>query len=653
MNLLALDSENQSKIFKGCLKNGRLVCKRLCEELSNHAAVLVAVELGADDDSLRPLIAENMVALRVQELKELCKLHGVDTRGKKEDMLRRLNTIQAASHIRQNERCAFCAQKLLAVNKTFPRGDIRLSIILRTFTKNEIALVLNQLSHIPKLTAIDFRLGEGRAVYEMCDAGLQALNQALVLSTSLTSLCFGEDSSSCLPSCSAGRFFRSIQNRLFITHLDIRFCNLTDDSAALVNMLRNTPLLTSLDLRGCCLSEDGAKHLGDGLQRTPLLRSLLLAKMKLFGINGLGSEGIRCLVPFLMNTPSLTELDFGECYIKDSGVQCLANDLLHHLTSLVSLQLCGNSFSVAGAESLCRVIASSCLCALTMLDLGNKKYQFEPIGDDSATSLAAVLHCLPLLATLGLAICRIQAPGAFALARGLANVPGLTSLDMSRNPIGRGAEALVGAARNLRRLNMSYTAVDPPDVLALCRRLRCTPALTDIDLGSVKLHAAGARALAAALRHLPALVKLGLNNSTVGPAGARHLIPKLLGAPRLTALDLSSNKLGADGVTHIAAVLRTHTALVTLLLPDNNALDGGAEAVAEAILAQGAPCLTQLDLGYNDISNRGATRLAKAARGAASLASLSLICNRIGKTGEAALVAAQRANIRLTSLDVR
>jgi hypothetical protein len=75
--------------------------------------------------------------------------------------------------------------------------------------------------------------------------------------------------------------------------------------------------------------------------------------------------------------------------------------------------------------------------------------------------------------------------------------------------------------------------------------------------------------------------------------------------------------------------------------------------LAAAILSQGFPALTQLDLSSNLIGDRGATRLAEAACGAAALTSLHLISNCIGPVGEEALAAAQLAATRLTDLDLR
>jgi hypothetical protein len=642
-NLLdKLDSDTKSKLFKGNLANGRLVCKRLCEALSLISAVIIKVEISVHNESLRPIIPEKekLEGLKIHQLKRMCNTQNTSLKGRKKDLIERLNIIRAQRRGLSEGR-QLCPRDLLAISTTFPRGKIRVRLILRQSKREEVNLVLQMLSHVSNLTSIDF---EGRSLDNICNGGLQALMDGFARTRTLTSLCFGEtDFMASSNDYDLERLLRCFNCTLSIAHLDLRQTFIHDRKAALlVNVLKNTPLLTFLDLSHSCLLMQGAEYLGKGLKYVPLLTSILL-----------GNGSARHLVQSLRDITSLTRLEVS-CGFNDEDSLLLADNLLYHLSNLAVLRLRGNHFSACAAEPLFTIISSSRLRQLTSLDLGNYSggSKHLRLGNTGATRLGSVLHCLPMLTAIDLANGEIGPSGARLLGHGFPNVLGLTALGMSDNPVANGTEALLLGAPGLQHLDFSSCRFTGPNVSVLCRALRRSLALTRINLCYAPLGASGALALASALTPAPLLTEMNLCRSSLGPDGALHLAAGLRSAPRLAVLKLAFTDLGADGVGHFAGALHALTALTELQIYGNDARDAGASALAEALLV--APALSLVGLGDSGIGDPGATRLAGAIRGGATgLTSLRLTSNEIGPPGMEALIAAQGGAPQLRNLDVR
>jgi Ran GTPase-activating protein (RanGAP) involved in mRNA processing and transport len=231
-------------------------------------------------------------------------------------------------------------------------------------------------------------------------------------------------------------------------------------------------------------------------------------------------------------------------------------------------------------------------------DVGNRDAIHPRMGDAGATELAAALHLVPLLATLGLAHCGVGEPGARALAQSLPATSGLTSLLIAGNPLGAGLGALLAATPQLRRADLGAAAL-----ASLCDGLRRTPALTRLDLRGALLECGGALVVAQGLEHVPLLADLRLADGGIGPSGVFHLASALQRAEHLALLDLGGNTLGSEGARRLAAGLCCATALTALLVP-HNALGGdGALALVAALVP--LPSLVRLDLSCNGISECG------------------------------------------------
>lgn len=239
-----------------------------------------------------------------------------------------------------------------------------------------------------------------------------------------------------------------------------------------------------------------------------------------------------------------------------------------------------------------------------------------------------------------------------------ADLPNLTTLEVSFNEVGGdGAAALVASASlsRLSRLSLWNNQLGPTAVEALARErrlarlwsldLRCngigargvralarsphTAGLRELALGANGLTDAGVKAVAES-PHLAGLVSLGLGNNDLGPeataalAGSKHL-------RSLRRLDLVQNRLGMNGVKRLVA--GEWGSLHDLDLSDCRLGDAGALALAASPAVAG---LRRLNLGHNKITAAGAQALA-ASEHFRSLTELELRDNKVGDAGVEAL----------------
>jgi len=120
----------------------------------------------------------------------------------------------------------------------------------------------------------------------------------------------------------------------------------------------------------------------------------------------------------------------------------------------------------------------------------------------------------------------------------------------------------------------------------------------------------------------------------------------------LRILDLRSN-----GITHHAALslqgmLISSTCLSTLNMSNNDLSDMGATALARG-LAHSEGCLENIDLSQNNISSKGIVALAKAVRINKRLTNLNISFNPIGDEGATAIAATLTHNNTLRCISMR
>ncbi|RLN47852.1 hypothetical protein BBJ29_002810 [Phytophthora kernoviae] len=120
------------------------------------------------------------------------------------------------------------------------------------------------------------------------------------------------------------------------------------------------------------------------------------------------------------------------------------------------------------------------------------------------------------------------------------------------------------------------------------------------------------------------------------------------GASRLRTLDLGFNRLTDKGATQLAEALETNTSLESLYLSGNEIGPAGARALAQALTKN--TYLRSLHLSGNNIGEEGARFLADGIAGNTALRALYLGTNGIGAAGMQSLATALTQNKSLEEL---
>lgn len=175
--------------------------------------------------------------------------------------------------------------------------------------------------------------------------------------------------------------------------------------------------------------------------------------------------------------------------------------------------------------------------------------------------------------------------------------------------------------------------------------------LSELHLNSNNIEAPGATSLAKALAHCQDLSTLDLSYNELGSKGAESLAEGLRGCARLEHLDFSNIHAGTRGLSALGGLLEHCSALLHLGLRGNGkhldsqmhavrasaqrahlmhldlARSPSAAAMFQQVMADHAPTLKHLDLGWASMGFSGAFALATALESCGKLEHLNLSHN--------------------------
>ncbi|KAL0225956.1 hypothetical protein P9112_013280 [Eukaryota sp. TZLM1-RC] len=117
----------------------------------------------------------------------------------------------------------------------------------------------------------------------------------------------------------------------------------------------------------------------------------------------------------------------------------------------------------------------------------------------------------------------------------------------------------------------------------------------------------------------------------------------------ITELYLGFNNITSEGASALARALESNSTLTELNLGFNNITSEGASALARALESNST--LTILNLDSNKITSEGASALARALESNSTLTELNLLGNNITSEGASALAHALESNSSLTTLN--
>ena len=264
----------------------------------------------------------------------------------------------------------------------------------------------------------------------------------------------------------------------------------------------------------------------------------------------------------------------------DTVMKVMSSSLIQpHISSLQSLNLCVNSITTEGAETLSKIIQQT--TCLETLDV-----TWNRIGVNGALALGEALHTNSSLHVLKVSLNAIGAEGAILLSQGLVHNHTLQELDVSLNHIGvNGARALAEALHtnnSLQVLNVSDNAIGDDGAKALTEALHTNNSLQVLHISFNAIGDDGAKALAEALHTNNSLQVLDISLNAIGDDGAKALAEALHTNNSLQVLHILFNAIGDDGAKALAEAHHTNNSLQVLNVSGNAIGDDGAKALAEA-----------------------------------------------------------------------
>ena len=152
--------------------------------------------------------------------------------------------------------------------------------------------------------------------------------------------------------------------------------------------------------------------------------------------------------------------------------------------------------------------------------------------------------------------------GGTALARALAEKPGLETLDLRGNALGDAAAAALaeslGGATRLAALRLDNNAIGDVGMKALAEPLKKATQLESLILGKNQIGDAGVAALAGALEGAGGLAPgvMRLNDNQFGDEGILALAAAFKTNEKKIRLHVANNTIGDEAMATITAVLR-------------------------------------------------------------------------------------------------
>jgi Ran GTPase-activating protein (RanGAP) involved in mRNA processing and transport len=431
---------------------------------------------------------------------------------------------------------------------------------------------------------------------------------------------------------------RALASNNTVRYLFLDGCKV-ENMDGLVEALESNRVLTTLNLRGNRIGCSGASALFDAISVQNRLTDLnishncvggfakgqwkeeyvwdpavlkiaqcLQAGSSLLNLdlsgNGIGVEGVRCFVKadaFGENC-RLQQLGLGGNQIGgggNEGIELLA-EALHNNSTIVALDLSGNSIGIEGGKFIGAILANS---ALTKIDLSK-----NTLGDEGTSEIAHTLSTNDTLQTISLRHNLVCDGGIAAMAEALKINSTLTELDLAGNNIedaGANSIAHILKAKDTKIaiLDLSTNSIGGGEgFYQLSECLLKDKCLLRLSLQGCNLHEDDSELVAECLKHNQALTALDLSGNIIGKNGAEAFGSALPKNKWLTDLNLSNTEIGADGATSLALGLRDDCGICTLVMHSNGVGDEGVLPLVKVLKNErNVPGLTQLDLSRNGI----------------------------------------------------
>lgn len=252
---------------------------------------------------------------------------------------------------------------------------------------------------------------------------------------------------------------------------------------------------------------------------TTVLNGLTGNKLKL-SHQGLGSFGMRALVPVLKTNTCITKLDLRDNNFDEEAVRLVAKTLTENFY-INDLDISMNNLNNPGLEEfLASLKVSRCIKHLKMSKAG--------LRDRHAGMIAELVRENKFIATLGLNGNELSIVGGSLIGHALTINDTINSLDLSWNHVRCEGASSIGQALRVNTMittiNLAWNGFADNGAEAIARALQSNECLREIDLSYNRISDKGATAIADSLKSNRVIEVLKMNWNAIKSDGVSALI---------------------------------------------------------------------------------------------------------------------------------
>ncbi|XP_062606990.1 leucine-rich repeat-containing protein 34-like isoform X3 [Saccostrea cucullata] len=276
--------------------------------------------------------------------------------------------------------------------------------------------------------------------------------------------------------------YKTLQNNLYVTSIDLRFNNITDEGAKhIAKLIEESATLKDINLMGNDIGPEGGEALAKSLQTNQSLKSLRLTG------NKIGNRSGMAFAQVLQVNNTLETLDVADCDLTIESIIALSTVLYQNKT-LKALNI-NRPLLFTHQEETTVHYAKMLHVNTTLEEIHLQKYDMRDFG---ATRLAENLMQNNSLKYLDLSCNRVTRDGALELAKVLKENTAIEILDLGYNRLEDDgachiAEALSTYNTNLKTLVVSYNNIGNKGLCALADALKVNTSLEQIFIWGNKL----------------------------------------------------------------------------------------------------------------------------------------------------------------------
>ena len=425
-------------------------------------------------------------------------------------------------------------------------------------------------------------------------------------------------------------------------------CNLTEECMKLVLIaLQKCKYLEMLDLEGNTITDLVVSHLAALLNNNSHFKSLGISNAALYSAEfGLFTKALTLNLSLKyidlsynkllhsevteINTVlsnCLEHLDFSDCGLQEMIVVEVTESLLT-TSNLNYLNLSGNKVNSLAANNIAAVVSKNsnissfsiadcqlsvndlmCICE-SMKSTSNLRHidiSFNPVNDEAALHLAAVILSNIKLTHINLSNCKLQEIGYRSVLTAIGQASRLLYFDFTLTPFVSGtAENLKFSGCSLEHLCLSNCSLHGKEMMKI---IHISKYLKGLDISSNTITDKEASKLAEAIK-FSRLQYLNISECQLQTNGLLNICNSIKKITTITCIDFSGNKIGSYAAELLAEAIIINETLQKLILSNCNLDAIGIMHIVVAI--KQLSTLTHLDFKCNWIPEKAFLTLAEA-----------------------------------------